>query len=95
MTDKFDYIVFSIFDICDFNKFTDAVSNTFENEISSGKADITSTIPVISEYANPKSGGAHCPNFVVGKIIRTPTKCFLFRIMKMDWLMYAEPYKNI
>ena len=27
MTDNFDYIVFSIFDICDFNKFTDAVSN--------------------------------------------------------------------
>lgn len=76
MTDKFDYIVFSIFDICDFNKFTDAVSNTFENEITSGKADITSTIPVISEYANPKSGGAHMPRFCWWQNTLYPNKVF-------------------
>ena len=35
------------------------------------------------------------PNLVAGKIRYIQTKCFLYQIMKMDCLMFAESYKNI
>ena len=57
MASDFKYIIFSIFDISDFNKVTDVVKLIFKRELEKGKAYIYPICPVIEEYINPQSGG--------------------------------------
>ncbi len=63
MENNFKYIIFSVFDVCDFILFTEIVNKIFKDEIDDGKADIYSKIPNIDEYINPQSGGSHLPKF--------------------------------
>ena len=81
MTTEFNYLIFSVFNICNFNLFVDTVKVIFKKQLITGKADKVEA-PIF-------------PNLVAGKIRYIQTKCFLYQIMKMDCLMYAESYKNI
>lgn len=95
MTTEFSYLTFSVFEISDFILFVDTVKVIFKKQLITGKAEIYSEIPNPNGWVNPQSGGSHFPNLVAGKIRYIQTKCFLYQIMKMDCLMFAESYKNI
>lgn len=95
MTTEFSYLTFSVFEISDFNLFIDTVKVIFKKQLITGKAKS------IRKYQIQMGGLIHkveapiFPNLVAGKIRYIQTKCFLYQIMKMDCLMFAESYKNI
>ncbi len=91
MTTEFSYLTFSVFEISDFNLFIDTVKVIFKKQLITGKAEIYSEIPNLIH----KVEAPIFPNLVAGKIRYIQTKCFLYQIMKMDCLMFAESYKNI
>ena len=76
MASDFKYIIFSIFDISDFNKVTDVVKLIFKRELEKGKAYIYPICPVIGEYINPQSGGSHFPKFSCWQNEMYPDKVF-------------------
>ena len=76
MASDFKYIIFSIFDISDFNKVTDVVKLIFKRELEKGKAYIYPICPVIEEYINPQSGGSHFPKFSCWQNEMYPDKVF-------------------
>ena len=76
MASDFKYIIFSIFDISDFNKVTDVVKLIFKRELEKGKAYIYPICPVIEEYINPQSGGSHFPKFSCWQVSHYPNKIF-------------------
>lgn len=76
MASDFKYIIFSIFDISDFNEVTDVVKLIFKRELEKGKAYIYPLCPVIEEYINPQSGGSHFPKFSCWQNEMYPDKVF-------------------
>lgn len=76
MASDFKYIIFSIFDISDFNEVTDVVKLIFKRELEKGKAYIYPICPVIEEYINPQSGGSHFPKFSCWQNEMYPDKVF-------------------
>lgn len=76
MASDFKYIIFSIFDISDFNEVTDVVKLIFKRELEKGKAYIYPICPVIKEYINPQSGGSHFPKFSCWQNEMYPDKVF-------------------
>lgn len=76
MATEFKYLVFSVFGISDFGKFTDAVKDLFDKELRLQKAKLLIEIPNFEEYINPKSGGAHMPKFCFWKNSMYPNKVF-------------------
>lgn len=95
MTTEFNYLIFSVFNICNFNLFVDTVKVIFKKQLITGKAEIYSEIPNPSGWVNPQSGGSHFPKFSCWQNKIYPDKVFLYQIMNMDCLMFAESYKNI
>lgn len=63
MVSDFKFVTFSVFDISDFSKLTDAVREIFKKKIEKGKVALYERKPIIKEYINPKSGGSHFPKF--------------------------------
>lgn len=63
MTSDFNYLIFSIFCINDFTKFTDAVKTIFRADLVKGKVVLQTEIPVMDDFINPISGGRHLPRF--------------------------------
>lgn len=76
MTTDFNYLTFSVFDISDFKLFTDAVKVIFEKQLRTGKAELYSETPNPSGWVNPKSGGAHLPQFYCWQSGIYPHKVF-------------------
>lgn len=54
MASDFKYIIFSIFDISDFNKVTDVVKLIFKRELEKGKAYISYMPSYRGIYKSPK-----------------------------------------
>lgn len=45
MTTEFNYLIFSVFNICNFNLFVDTVKVIFKKQLITGMAEIYSEIP--------------------------------------------------
>lgn len=84
MSTNFNYCVFSIFCIEDFNKILDAIKIIYKSELKEKKADIYNSIFDIDKFINPPSGENIYQDFVVGKMNFIKIKSFLFQTMKMD-----------
>ena len=67
MITNFNYCVFSIFCIEDFNKILDAIKIIYKSELKEKKADIYNNIFDIDKFINPPSGGKHLPRFCCWK----------------------------
>lgn len=76
MTTEFNYLIFSVFNICNFNLFVDTVKVIFKKQLITGKAEIYSEIPNPSGWVNPQSGGSHFPKFSCWQNKIYPDKVF-------------------
>lgn len=76
MTTEFNYLIFSVFNICNFNLFVDTVKVIFKKQLITGKAEIYSEIPNPNGWVNPQSGGSHFPKFSCWQNKIYPDKVF-------------------
>lgn len=84
MSTNFNYCVFSIFCIEDFNKILDTIKIIYKSELKEKKRIYITAFLTLINSSILQVGENIYQDFVVGKMNFIKIKSFLFQTMKMD-----------
>ena len=85
MSDKFEFMTFSVFEYGDFKSFTEAVVKLTEDWILKGKAEINNAEVCLVDYYNPRIGGHLPEKFTCWQSAYYPDKIFFMSNLSDGW----------